>query len=118
MKPRLLIVDDDEEIRSQMKWGLVSDYEVLLAGDRASAVAAFKESQPPVVLLDLGLPRPGDTSEGFAILGELLALQRRTKVIIVSGQSERQNALRAVSEGAYDFLPKPIQVDELRIVLS
>lgn len=119
MKPRLLIVEDDEEIRSQMKWGLISDYEVVLAGDRAAALAAFRETRPPVVLLDLGLPpNPADTAEGFATLGEILADRPKTKVIIVSGQSERQNALQAVAEGAYDFLPKPIQMDELRVVLK
>lgn len=119
MKPKLLIVEDDEEIRSQMKWGLINDYDVLLAGDRATAAASFREATPPVVLLDLGLPpNPADTTEGFATLGELLATEPRAKVIIVSGQSERQNAMKAVAEGAYDFLPKPIQMEEMRIVLK
>lgn len=118
-KPRLLIVDDDEEIRSQMKWALTSQYDVALAGDRPSALAAFRDRRPAVVLLDLGLPpHPADTSEGAAALGELLAADRRTKVIIVSGQSERSNAVRAVGDGAYDFLSKPVAMDELKVILK
>ena len=119
MKPKLLIVDDEEELRSQMKWALLADYDVALAEDRTSAVAGFRELRPAVVLLDLGLPpRPAETVEGFATLAEILAINRRAKVIIVSGQSERVNALKAVAEGAYDFLQKPIQMEELKIILK
>ena len=74
MKPKLLIVDDDEGIQTQMKWALTDDYEVILAQDRESARQVMVETQPDVVLLDLGLPpRPNDTEEGFKALGELLA---------------------------------------------
>src|SRR6476469_1234493 len=92
-KPKLLIVDDDEEIRSQMKWGLTQDYDVFLAGDRAAALGVFREQNPAVVLLDLGLPpSPGDTKEGFATLSEILAADSATKVVIISGQGEKHNA--------------------------
>src|SRR5689334_181396 len=105
MKAALLIVDDDEEIRSQMKWALAQSYDVTLAEDRPSAVEAFSRIRPMVVLLDLGLPpAPGEPTEGLATLAELRALDPQVKVVIVSGQSEKQNALRAVGEGAYDFL--------------
>jgi two-component system, NtrC family, response regulator len=115
---KLLIIDDDEEIRSQMKWGLADEYEVLLAEDRPSGVATFQTHSPEVVLLDLGLPpSPGDTSEGMAALAEILRLASATKVIISSGQSDRANALKAISEGAYDFLAKPVQMDELKVIL-
>ena len=118
-KPKLMIVDDDEDIRSQMRWALATDYDVRLAEDRTEAVQVFKESRPAVVLLDLGLPpHPQDTTEGFATLSELLSLDRSTKIIIISGQSDRKNALRAVGEGAYDFFYKPIQIEELKIVLK
>ena len=118
-KPKLLIVEDDEDIRSQMRWALATDYDVRLAEDRAQAVQAFKEARPAVVLLDLGLPpRPQDTSEGFAILSEIVAMDRSVKIIIISGQSDRKNALRAVGEGAYDFFYKPVQIEELKIVLK
>jgi two-component system NtrC family response regulator len=119
MKKSLLIVDDDEEIRSQMKWALVDDYDVFFAEDQKSALAQFFAQKPDVVLLDLGLPpSPGDSTEGFAILRELLRAAPHTKVIIVSGQSDKANALRAISDGAYDFLSKPIEMTELKFLLK
>ncbi|MBI2929394.1 MAG: PEP-CTERM-box response regulator transcription factor [Verrucomicrobia bacterium] len=119
MKPTLLIVDDDEEIRSQMKWALAQDYEVLLAGDRASALETFREKRPFVALLDLGLPpHPNGPEEGLATLSDLLVQDRLAKVIIITGQGDRDNALRAVADGAYDFLCKPAQMEELRIILK
>jgi two-component system NtrC family response regulator len=118
-KPTLLIVEDDEDIRTQMKWALALDYEVVMAEDRAGAVAAFTASRPSVTLLDLGLPpRPNDPEEGLATLSSLLAADPLAKVIIVSGQGDKQNALRAVGAGAYDFLCKPVDMDELRVVLQ
>jgi two-component system NtrC family response regulator len=118
MKPTLLIVDDDEEIRTQMKWALATDHDVLVAGDRAEAVQQFKAGAPQVTLLDLGLPpSPNDADEGLAALDEILALQSSAKVIIVSGQGEKENARRAVGAGAYDFLCKPVDTEELRLVL-
>jgi two-component system NtrC family response regulator len=118
MKPKLLIVDDDEEIRTQMKWALNSDYEILLAEDRTGALAAFTSGRPLVTMLDLGLPpRPNDPDEGLATLSGLLALDSFAKVVIVSGQGDKKNALQAVGAGAYDFLCKPVDVEELKHVL-
>ena len=118
-KPKLLIVDDDEDIRVQMKWALAGDYEVFVAGERVAAVAAFAAEWPTVTLLDLGLPPcPNEPDEGLAVLAGLLVLDRLAKVIVVSGQSDRQNALRAVGAGAYDFLCKPVDMDELKLVLQ
>jgi two-component system NtrC family response regulator len=119
MNPKLLIVDDDEEIRTQMKWALAQDYEVSLAEDRASALENFRAAQPAVVLLDLGLPpNPGNPEEGLAILSDLLALDRLVKVVIISGQGEKENALRAIGAGAYDFLSKPVEMDEVKFLLK
>ena len=118
-KPTLLIVEDDEDIRTQMKWALASDYEVVLAEDQAGALAAHAASRPAVSLLDLGLPpRPNDPDEGLKTLSALLAADPLAKVIIVSGQGEKQNALKAVGAGAYDFLCKPVDMDELKLVLQ
>jgi len=118
-KTTLLLVDDDEDIRTQMKWALAADYEVVMAGDRAGALAAFRTSHPTVTLLDLGLPpRPNEPEEGLNALSALLALDSTAKVIVVSGQGDKQNALRAVGAGAYDFLCKPVDMDELRLVLQ
>src|SRR6266404_6773465 len=119
MKPKLLIVDDDEEIRTQMKWALSQDYEVVLAEDRSVAINAFKEHQPQVVLLDLGLPpHPGSPEEGLNALAELVALNHLAKIIIISGQGEKNNALQAIGAGAYDFLAKPVDAQELRVILK
>ncbi len=118
MKPRLLIVDDDDEIRSQLKWALAEDYEPLLAGDRLAALKSFAEHKPAVALLDLGLPpRPADPDEGLAALSALLEQDQGVKVIIVTGQGEKTNALKAVGAGAYDFLTKPVDVEELKVIL-
>ena len=119
MNPKLLIVDDDEEIRTQMKWALAQDYEILLAQDRPSALEQFSAAHPAVVLLDLGLPpHPGTPEEGLAALSDLLAQDATTKIVIVSGQGEKENALRAIGAGAYDFLGKPVEVEELKLLLK
>jgi two-component system NtrC family response regulator len=118
-KRKLLIVEDDEAIRTQMKWALGADYEVVVAGDQSSALTAFSSHRPDVTILDLGLPpRPNDPEAGIATLGSLLTLNPLTKVIIVSGQGDRQNAIRAVGIGAYDFLVKPVDIDVLKLVLQ
>lgn len=119
MKSKLLIVDDDQEIRTQMKWALAKEYEILMAEDRESAVKTYKEGQPAVVMLDLGLPpHPNDPQEGLATLTEILSINKNAKVIIVSGQGEKENSMRAVGMGAYDFLGKPVDVEELKLLLK
>ena len=118
-QPKLLIVEDDEDVRTQMKWALAQDYSVFLAGDRSSAMVLVAREQPAVVTLDLGLPpRPADVEEGFATLSEILSADSHVKVIIITGRGEKEHALRAVGEGAYDFLYKPVEIDELKIVLK
>jgi putative PEP-CTERM system response regulator len=118
MKPKVLIVDDDEAIRTQMKWALNQDYDVHFAGDRREALEAFKANSPVVTLLDLGLPpHPNQCDEGLAALSDLIAVDATAKVIVVSGQSEKENALQAVGAGAYDFLCKPVEMAELRLLL-
>ena len=117
-KQKLLIVDDDEDLRTQMKWALTADYNAYLAEDRQSAIAIINKEQPAVVTLDLGLPpNPAGVEEGFAILDHILDNYSHTKVIIITGRGEKEHALRAVEKGAYDFFYKPIQLDELKVVL-
>src|SRR5438105_13260081 len=118
MKPRLLIVDDDEAIRTQMKWALSQDYDVCFAEDRRGAIEAFEANSPAVTLLDLGLPpRPNECDEGMTALSDILAIDSTAKVIVISGQSEKRNAIQAVGAGAYDFLCKPVEMEELRLLL-
>jgi len=117
-KPKLLIVDDDADLRTQMKWALAGDYEVLLAEDRQNALNVVSKEQPAVVTLDLGLPPlPAGVEEGFSALSDILIDYPRTKVIIITGRGEKEHALRAVGQGAYDFFYKPIEIDELKVVL-
>ena len=115
----LLLVDDDAEIRDQMKWALASDYDILEAADRAAALAHVRTIQPRVILLDLGLPPDVDgASEGLAILREALQLNPLAKVIVITGNSDRAKAITAIESGAYDFIEKPVQLDVLRVVLQ
>jgi two-component system, NtrC family, response regulator len=118
MKPKILIVDDDEAIRTQMKWALSEHYEVHFAEDRKAAGEGFEVNSPAVTLLDLGLPpRPNECDEGLAVLSDILAIDNTAKVIIISGQGEKQNAIEAVGAGAYDFLCKPVEMEELRLLI-
>jgi two-component system NtrC family response regulator len=118
MKHKVLIVDDDEAIRTQMKWALNQEYDIDFAEDRTEALQAFKANAPAATLLDLGLPpRPNECDEGLATLSEILAVDSTAKVIIVSGQGEKRNAIEAVGAGAYDFLCKPVEMEELRLLL-
>ena len=118
MKPAVLIIDDDEEIRTQMRWALTDECEPLLADSRDSALRIFQERKPLVVLLDLGLPpNPNSPTEGMAILDGMLQSQPETRVIVVTGQADREHAVRAIAAGAHDFLAKPVQMDELKLLL-
>ena len=117
--PRILIVDDDDEVRAQMRWALAPRYDVLLADDRFSALEVLKKEAPDVVTLDLGLPpSPGDTREGFLALSEMLQLNPLVKVLVITGQSENENGVEAIGQGAYDFLAKPVNVDELKVIID
>ena len=118
IKKSLLIVEDDENIRKQMKWALAKEYDVLMAGDRATALQMCQEHLPGAMTLDLGLPPdPQGSSEGLLTLQEVLQHNPKTKIIIITGNQERANARKAVESGAYDFQHKPVDIEELKIVL-
>ena len=115
--PKLLIVEDDPGLQAQLKWAY-PEFDVVIAGDRASALAALRADEPPVVTLDLGLPPDADgTSEGFALLDEIMALKPDTKVIVASGHGARESALRAIAKGAYDFYQKPVDIEALGLIV-
>ena len=117
-KDKLLIVEDDVEIATQIKWGLSREYLVALAGDRRSALEIFKNEHPFVVTLDLGLPpQPGGVEEGLRTLDEILASDPLVKVIVITGRNEKEPALAAIERGAYDFLNKPVQLEELVVII-
>ena len=114
----LLIVEDDPALQKQLRWAF-DQYETLTAGDRESAVALIRRHQPPVVTMDLGLPPDADSvSEGFKLLEDTLSIAPETKVIVLTGQNDRSNALRAVALGAYDFFAKPFEIDMLGLTID
>jgi two-component system NtrC family response regulator len=114
----LLIVEDDLALQTQLKWAL-TQYEAVFAHDRPSALAQVRRHEPAVVTMDLGLPpRPHDSGEGFQLLQEMLAIAPATKVIVLTGQNDRANALKAVGLGAYDFFAKPPAPDLLALTID
>ena len=114
----LLVVEDDEGLQRQLKWAY-DGYQVVAAGDRASAIEALRIHEPAVVTLDLGLPPdPDGTEEGFATLAEILGLKPDTKVIVATGHGARESATKAVAMGAYDFYKKPVDIDELGLIVA
>jgi len=116
-KPRLLVIEDDAGLQAQLKWAY-EDFDVVIAGDRETALAALRADEPAVVTLDLGLPPdPDGTSEGFAVLDAIMALKPDTKVVVASGHGARESALQAIERGAYDFYQKPVDIDALGLIV-
>ncbi|MBI42551.1 PEP-CTERM-box response regulator transcription factor [uncultured Marinobacter sp.] len=119
MTRRLLIVEDDPGLQSQMRWCFSEDLEVNVASDRDTAIAALRRTEPQVVTLDLGLPPdPGGATEGFGLLEEILHLAPQTKVIVVTGREDKENAVKAIGMGACDFYQKPLDADILTFVVN
>ena len=114
----LLLVEDDLGLQKQLKWSF-DDLEIVIAGDREAALNAVRRYEPPVVTLDLGLPPDADgATEGLLTLEQILALAPATKVIVVSGNQDRANAVKAIALGAYDFYHKPIEPEILRLIVN
>ncbi|WP_288460043.1 PEP-CTERM-box response regulator transcription factor [uncultured Sphingomonas sp.] len=117
-RPTLLIVEDDAGLQRQLRWAY-DGYEVVVAGDRAAALEALRLHEPAVVTLDLGLPPdPDGTTEGLRALAEILALKPDAKVIVASGHGARESALAAIAGGAWDFYQKPIDIDQLGLIVA
>jgi two-component system NtrC family response regulator len=117
-KEPLLVVEDDPGLQSQLKW-CFEDYEVLVAGDRETALGHLRRHEPRVVTLDLGLPPdPANASEGLALMEDILSLAPDTKIIVVTGNDDRDNAVKAVAMGAYDFYQKPVDADVLSLIVA
>jgi two-component system NtrC family response regulator len=115
---KLLIVEDDPGLLNQLKW-CFEDYDVFTAEDRESAIAELRRHEPMVVLQDLGLPpRPEGVEEGLLTLAEMLKLAPHTKIIVVTGNGDQENALTAVGQGAYDFYEKPVDTDTLKLLVD
>lgn len=116
---KILVVEDNPDIQTQMKWGISSELEVLQASDKKSALSLFEKHQPKVVTLDLGLPPDAEgTSEGFGSLKQILSKAPHTKVIVITGNTDRENALKAVQMGAYDYFLKPVDMNEIKVIIK
>ncbi|MBW7956440.1 MAG: sigma 54-interacting transcriptional regulator [Deltaproteobacteria bacterium] len=119
MKPRLLVLDDDETFRGQMKWAFCRDYEVFEAGSRGEALLAASERSIPVGVMDLGLPpSPFEPSEGMRAIREILSANPLFKAVILTGVDERDNAFRALDLGAFDYFTKPVSIEEVRMTIK
>ena len=117
-KPKLLVVEDDEGLQAQLKWAY-DDYEVVIAGNRDQALALLRSEEPAVVTLDLGLPPdPDGTTEGFAVLDAIMEMKPDTKVVVASGHGARESALQAIERGAYDFYQKPVDIEQLGMIVD
>lgn len=117
-KKILLVVEDDLGLQKQFKWSF-ADYQTVIVGNRIDAITALRRYAPNVVTLDLGLPPdPTNATEGLATLKEILELAPSTKVIVVTGNDERENAIQAVALGAYDFYQKPVDIDILNMIIK
>lgn len=119
-KKTLVIVEDDLGLQNQLKWHFSeSDYNVVLASDRESAIEAVRLHNPAVIIQDLGLPpHPDEVTEGFRTMQAILRLARDTKIIVVTGSQEVEHALRAVSMGAYDYYSKPVDTQILDLIVD
>jgi len=115
----ILIVEDEASMAKQLKWALAETYEVSVAGDAREALELIDAKPPLAVLLDLGLPPdPDGASEGLRLLEEIVRMSRPIKVIVITGNTHRDVAVRAIGLGAYDYHQKPVDIDELRIVIK
>ena len=117
-RPKLLIVEDDAQIARQLKWALVDDYDIHLAKDASSALKMVTSKNPEVVTLDLGLPpRPQEAVVGMKLLKQMLQYAPRTKIVVVTGNDDRENAMQAIGQGAWDYYHKPVNIEELKMIL-
>jgi len=119
VRPKILLVDDEENIIKQMRWALETDYDVLSASSEAEAMTLFDRAKPSVVTLDLSL-NPHDTADlgGMRLLEQMLSQSPLTRVIMITGSDDEANALRAIRLGAVDYYCKPIRLEELKVIIK
>ena len=117
-KPRLLIVEDEEATRTQLRWALSEEYETAVAEDRDSALKLLMTARPHVVTLDLGLPpQPSSSGNGLRLLEEILEFDPLTRVVVITGNDDQSSAVKAVDMGAFDYYLKPVEMGELKVIL-
>ena len=114
---RLLIVDDEEAILKQLKWAFKSDYDIITAMSADEAVSAVRQHSPAVMILDLSLSDDASELEGFEVLETVLGIDPRIKIVMITGHDDMENALKSIETGAVDFYAKPVDIEELRVIL-
>ncbi|MFC1683627.1 PEP-CTERM-box response regulator transcription factor [Candidatus Zixiibacteriota bacterium] len=117
-RDKVLVVDDDQGIRDQLMWALQDNYEVLLAEDGLKAVEVIQDQRPQVVALDISLSPFGQDEEGFEVLRKTMELDPNVKVIMITGNEPKDLALKAIQMGAYDYFTKPIDLAEIKVIIS
>jgi two-component system, NtrC family, response regulator len=119
MKKKLLVIEDELSLAKQLKWGLTDTYEVMIADNVRKAEELLGTRAFPLATLDLGLPpSPDDPREGLRLLEKTPALSPHTKVVVITGNTEQGNAMRAIAAGAVDFCEKPIDLETLKVILQ
>ena len=117
-KPILLIIEDDSGLQSQLRWHF-DQYETVVADNRQDAIAALRLHEASVIIQDLGLPPDEDgVDEGFKCIQDILRISPNSKIIVMTGKTDRDNALRAVAMGAYDFYQKPVDPSTLDLIVQ
>ncbi len=117
-RERILVVDDEQGIRDQLYWALNHEYDVHRAANPAETISAVEADPPAVVILDINLGGSDDSHEGIDLIGDILDREADTKIIMVTGHGQRENALQCIERGAYDFFPKPVDIDALKVVIG
>lgn len=117
-KPTLLIIEDDHGLQSQLRWHF-DQYETVFADNRQDAIAALRLHEAEVIIQDLGLPPdPDGVDEGFKCIQEILRISPNSKIIVMTGKTDQENAIRAVAMGAYDFYQKPVDPTTLDLIVQ
>lgn len=114
---RILIVEDDPFLLDQLSWSLKGVFEVLGARD-ATQGRMLCEPEPDLYLFDLRLPPSGRVEEGLGLLQEVRRRDPEATVVMMSGEEDRQAALRSIELGAFDFFRKPVDSAELLVILK
>lgn len=117
-KDKILIVDDEQGIREQLYWALNDQYEVHQAADSKSAINEVKEFRPDVITLDISLTGAEDEREGIDLIGRILDIDSSIKIIMATAHGQKENAMECINRGALDFFAKPIDLDELKVVIN
>ncbi len=119
MSKKLLVIEDEKSVSKQLKWSLTKDYDITIVTDATMAWKMLKSGAFPVATLDLGLPpQPDSPEEGFKLLKKTQNSGLHTKIIVITGNTEEQNAVEAVQLGASDFCEKPFDLNLLKIILA